>query len=48
MPDAYLDPPWLNSRFSLALAICESRAIFFVSPRYVILIRVFLHDDTLH
>ena len=50
MPFAYLklDPPLLNLRFSLALTICESCAIFFVSSWCVNLIRVFLHDDTLH
>ena len=32
----------------LALTICESLALFFVSSRCVNLIRVFLHDDTLH
>ena len=50
MPDAYLqlDPPWLNLRFSLALTICEPRVLFVVSSWYVNLIRVFLHDDTLH
>ena len=26
-----MDPPWLNLRFSLALTICESWALFFVS-----------------
>ena len=50
MPEAYLqlDPPWLNLTFSLALTICESLALFFVSSWCVNLIRVFLHDDTLH
>ena len=40
--------PWLNLRFSLALTICESRALFFVSSWSVNLIKVFFHDDTLH
>ena len=35
-------------RFSLALTICESWALFLVSSWCVNLIRVFLHDDTLH
>ena len=39
---------WLNWRFSLALTICESWALFFVSSWCVNLIRVFLHIDTLH
>ena len=34
-----LDPPWLNLRFSLALPINESLAMFFLS---------FLCDDALH
>ena len=38
----------LNERFSLALTICESLALFFVSSWCVNLIRVSLHDDTLH
>ena len=43
MPDAYLwlDPSWLNLGFSLALTVCESWAIFFVSSWSVNLIRVF-------
>ena len=32
----------------LALTICDSCALFFVSSWCVNLIRVFLHDDTLH
>ena len=50
MSDAYLelDPPCLNLRFSLALTICESLALFFVSSWCSNLIRVFFHDDTLH
>ena len=38
---------WLNFKFSLALTICESWALDFVSSWCVNLIRVFLHDDTL-
>ena len=32
MPEAFLwlGPPWLNLRFSLAVTICESCALFFV------------------
>ena len=43
MPDAYLwlDPPWLNLGFSLALTVCESWVIFFVSSWSVNFIRVF-------
>ena len=41
-------PPGGSTWFSLALGICESRAIFFVSSKYVNLIRVFLCDDALH
>ena len=37
----------LNLRFSLALTICESWALFFVSLLCVGLIGVFLHDGTL-
>ena len=49
MPGAclWLGPPWLNLRFSLALTICESLAMFLVSPQWVNLIRLFLDDDTL-
>ena len=38
----WLDPPWLGLGFSLALTVCESWALFFVSSWCV------LHDDTLH
>ena len=49
MPDAYLwlDPPWLNLEFSLALAVCGSWALFSVSSWCVNLIRVFLHGGAL-
>ena len=43
MPGAclWLDPPWLNLRFSLALTVYESWALFFVSSWGVGLVRVF-------
>ena len=41
MPGAYLGPLWLNLRFSLALTICESLALFFVSLWCVGSIEVF-------
>ena len=49
-PDAYLwlDPLWLNLGFSLALTICESWALFFLSSWCVGLVGLFLRDDTLH
>ena len=40
--------PEIPERFSLALTICESWALFFVSSWCSNLIRVFFHDDTLH
>ena len=48
-PDAYLwpDPPRLNLRFSLALAVCESWALFLVSSWCVSLIGVFLRGGAL-
>ena len=48
-PDAYLllDPPWLSLGFSLALAVCGSWALFFVSSWCVGLVGVFLHDGIL-
>ena len=50
VPDAclWLDPPWINLRFSLALTVCESGALFFVSSQCVNLIRLFLCVDTLN
>ena len=38
----------LNTHSVLALTICESRALFFVSSWCSNLNRVFLHDDILH
>ena len=46
--DIVISRYWLNLRFSLALTICESKALFFVSSWCSNLIRVFFHDDTLH
>ena len=31
----WLDPPWLNWGFTLALTLCELRALFFISSQYV-------------
>ena len=49
MPDAcmWLGPPWLNLSISLALTICESRSLFFVSLYGVNLTRLIRDDDTL-
>ena len=44
----WLDPPRINLRFSLALTICESETLFFVSSQCVNLIRLFLCVDTLY
>ena len=49
MTDAclWLGPPWLGLGFSVALTVCWSWALFFVSAWCVNLIGVFFHDDTL-
>ena len=49
MPDVclWLGPLWLNWAFSLALTVCELRAIFFVSSQSVYKFDFIPCDDTL-
>ena len=50
MPDdcLWLGLPWLNFRFSLALTVCDPKAIFLLSSWNVNLIQLFHCGDALH